>query len=114
MPFAIKHIKRIKVQGSLETLRLKTLYKPPLGHHSLARLFQHLAFVFRCLSSESQFASMPIFHHYNVHRLHGHGAPHLGASLHPPLLLDYAPHVPMGQHQHTTNLLPPRCQSEMG
>jgi len=29
MPFAIKHNKRIKVQGSLETLRHKTLYLAP-------------------------------------------------------------------------------------
>jgi len=51
----------------------------PLGHRSVARLFQHLAFVVRCLSSEPQFASMPIFHHCNALRLHSHGAPHLGA-----------------------------------
>jgi len=29
MPFATKHNKRIKVQGSLETLRLETLYLAP-------------------------------------------------------------------------------------
>jgi len=29
MPFATKHKKRIKVQGSLETLRHKTLYLAP-------------------------------------------------------------------------------------
>ena len=54
----------------------------PLGHHSLARLFPHLVFVARCLSSGPPFASMPIFHHHNAHRHHGHGAPHLGESLH--------------------------------
>jgi len=52
---------------------------------------------------------MPIFHRYNAYRLHGHGAPHVGASLHLSLHQDYAPHVPMGQHQHTTNFLPPVC-----
>jgi len=33
MPFVTKHNKRIKIQGSLETLRLKTLYclPPTLG-----------------------------------------------------------------------------------
>jgi len=30
---------------------------------AIAPLFQHLAFIVRCLSSQSQFVSMPIFHH---------------------------------------------------
>jgi len=32
MPVATKHKKRIKVQGSLKTLRQKTLYLPPHTH----------------------------------------------------------------------------------
>jgi len=81
----------------------------PLGHRSLARLFQHLAFVAWCLSSKPLFTSMPIFHHQSAHRLHGHGAPHHGAILHLPLHSDCAPHVFVDHHRHTTNFLLPRC-----
>jgi len=37
MPFVTKQNKRIKVQGSLETLRQKTLYLPPRPTHILGR-----------------------------------------------------------------------------
>ena len=43
MPLTIKHNKRIKVQGSLETLQLKTLYYPPHTHtRTHARTHTHL------------------------------------------------------------------------
>ena len=43
MPFAIKHSKRIKVQGSLETLRLKTLYQaPPHLGEALSYMIQEM------------------------------------------------------------------------
>jgi len=37
---------------------------------------------------------MPIYRHCNALRLHSHGAPHVGASLHRPLHLEHGPHVP--------------------
>jgi len=76
----------------------------PLGHNFLARIIQHLAFVGRCLSSQPQFQSMPIFYFQSFLRHHGHGA-----SLHLPPHLDYALHEPVRHHQHKTNFIPPRC-----
>jgi len=180
MPFATKYNKRIKVQGSLETLRhlikirQDTLLAPPtlgrsivlndskekkrrdkrkeeggrernkesskfievrkgdlggegaascseafgcflrscdfpFGHHSLARRSQYLVFVARCLFGGLRFGSMSTVHHHSAHRLHAHGAPHRCASLHLPPHQDYALLAPVGQHQHTTNFLPPQC-----
>ena len=50
------------------------LFECPLGHHFLARSFQHLVFVARCMFFELWFASMPIVHHYSFHRLLVNGA----------------------------------------
>ena len=39
----------------------------PFGHHFVARRFQHLVFVARCLFFEPRFTSMPTVHHHRVH-----------------------------------------------
>jgi len=46
----------------------------PFGRRFLARPFQHLVFVARCLFFELWFGSIPTIHHYSSHRLVFHGA----------------------------------------